>query len=73
MEGCQQRKSHVELLPESFPKGVDKSSISIINNGRWEAIMFPHMFEEEMSSLLCCFSLLAWYDYSHLGKYVDYY
>ena len=51
-----QRKSRVELFPEIFPKGADKSSISIRNNGRQEAIMFPHMFKEELSSLLRCCS-----------------
>ena len=35
--------------------------------------MFPHMFKEELGSLLCCCSLLAWYEYIHIGKYVDYY
>ena len=73
MEGCRKIMSRVELLPEILPKGADKSNISIENNGRREAIMFPHMFKEELSSVLCCRSLLAWYEYSHLGKYVDYY
>ena len=73
MEYCQKIKSCFELLLESFPKGNDKYSISIINNGRREAIMFPHMFKEELSNLLCCRSLLAWHEYSHLGKSVDYY
>ena len=73
MEVCQQRKSHVDLFTKGFPKGGDKYSISVRNNCRWEAIMFLHMFEEELSSLLCCRSLLAWYKDSHLGKYVDYY
>ena len=66
MEGYPQRESHVELFPESFPKGVDKSSISVKNNGHREAIMFPHMFKEELRILLCCRSLLAWYKYSHI-------
>ena len=30
--------------------------------------MSPHIFKEELSSLLCCHSLLAWYEYSHLGN-----
>ena len=68
MEECQQRESRVKLLPESLPKGADKSTISVENNGRREAIMFPHMFKEELSSLLCYRSLLAWYEYSHLGN-----
>ena len=73
MEGRRQRKSRFELFPESLPKGVDKSSISVENNGHQEAIMFPHMFKEELIILLCCRSLLAWYEYSHLGKSVNYY
>ena len=73
MEGFLQRKSCIKLLPESLTKGADKSSISVKNNGRREAIMFPHMFEEEMRGLLCCRSILAWYKYSHLGKSIDYY
>ena len=52
MEGCRQRKSRVELFPDSFPKGTDKYRISVGNNGRQEAIMFPHMFKEELS--ICC-------------------
>ena len=73
MEVCRQRESHVEILPEIFPKGDDKYSISVGNNGHWEAIMFPHMFKEELSSMLYCRSLLAWYEYGHLEKFVDYY
>ena len=73
MEGCRQRKSHVELLPENLAKGAKKSSISIENNGRREVIVFPCMFKKELSSLLCCCSLLAWYEYSHLEKSIDYY
>ena len=73
MEGCQQRKSRVELLLDIFPKGADKYGIYVKDNGCWKDIMFPNMFEEELSSLLCCRSLLAWYGYIHLGKYVDYY
>ena len=65
--------SCVELFPESLPKGADKSSIFVKNNGRQEDIMFPHMFKEDLSSPLCCHSLLAWYEYNHLGKYVYYY
>ena len=60
MEGCRQRKSRVDFFPESFPKGANKYSISVRNNCCWEAIMFPHMFKEELGSLLCCHSLLAW-------------
>ena len=63
---------HVELFPDIFSKGAEKSSISVGNNGHWEAIMFLHMFKEELSSMLCCRSLLAWYKDSHLGKSVDY-
>ena len=73
MEGCQQRNSHVKLFPENFPKGAEKYSISIENNGHWEAIMFRNMFEEDLGSLLCFRSLLAWYEYNHLRKSIDYY
>ena len=52
MEGSQQRKSRVEIFLEGFPKGANKYSISFRNNGHREAIIFPHMFEEELSSLL---------------------
>ena len=73
MEVCRQTKSRVELLPENFPKCVDKYSISVGNNGHWKDIMFPHMFKEELRILLCCRSILAWYEYSDLEKSVDYY
>ena len=67
------KKVLCQVVLDIFPKGADRYSNSIENNGRWEAIMFPHMFKEELSSLLCCCSLLVWYEYSHLGKSVDYY
>ena len=35
---CRQRKPLVELLLEIFPKGAEKSSISVGNNGRQEDI-----------------------------------
>ena len=73
MEGFRQRKYYVKMFPGSFPKGAEKYSISVGNNGHCEAIMFPHMFQEELRSMLCCHSLLAWYEYIHLGKSVDYY
>ena len=73
MEGCRQREFHVELLPESFPKGADKYGIFIRDNSCRKDIIFPNMFEEELSSLLCCHSILAWYEYRHIGKPVDYY
>ena len=73
MEGYRQRESHVDLFPDIFPKGSNKYSISVENNGHWEAIMFPRMFKEELSSLLCCRRLLAWYEDSHLGKPINYY
>ena len=73
MEKYQQRESCVELFPESLPKYADKYGSSVINDGHRKAIMFPNMFEEELSSLLCCCSLLPWYEYSHLRKSVDYY
>ena len=73
MERFPQRESHVELFPESLPKYVDKYGISVGNDGRWKAIMFSNMFEEELSSLLCHRSLLAWNENNHLRKYVGYY
>ena len=73
MEGRRQRKSRVELLPESLPKDADKYVIFVENDGHKKAIVFPNMFEEELSSLLCCCSLLAWYEDNHLGKSIDYY
>ena len=73
MEGCRQRNSCVELFLESFPKGTDKYRIYVRNYGCQKAIMLPNMFEEEMRSLLRCHSIFSWYEYSHLGKYVDYY
>ena len=62
MEGFRQRKSRVKLLLDNFPKGANKYSISIRDNGCWKAIMFPDMFEEELGSLLHCRSILAWYE-----------
>ena len=73
MDDGRRTKSHVEMFPESLPKGANKSSIYVRNNGHREAIMFPHMFKEEMSSPLCCRGLLVWYEYNRLGKYVEYY
>ena len=70
MEGYRQRKSRVELLPKNLPKCADKYNIFVKNNGCRDAIVFPHMFKEELSNLLCCCGLLTWYEYSHLGKSV---
>ena len=73
MESCRQRKSHVELLLERLPKDADKYGIFVENDGRWKAIVFPNMFKEDLSSLLCCRSIIAWNEDNHLGKPVDYY
>ena len=73
MGSCQQRESRVELFPENLPKDADKYGIYVENDGRQKAIVFPNMFEEELCSLLCCRSLLAWNENSHIGKFVDCY
>ena len=61
------------MSPDIFPKGTDKYNIFVGNNGRREDIMFPHMFKEELSSLLCYYSLPTWYEYRHIGKSIEYY
>ena len=73
MERCRDIKYRVELFPESPPKYVDKYGISIGNDGRRKAIVFPNMFEEELSNLVFYCSLLTWNEDSHLGKFVEYY